>query len=99
MEEWMTSFWTWSQCVDEEGEILSREVVNNKIECERNDNYTWQNSAMNFDHVGKAYLSLFQVATFKGWLQIMKDATDSREVRSGYYDQLGLSFFYSFVLR
>ena len=35
---------------------------------------------MNFDHVGKAYLSLFQVATFKGWMQIMKDATDSREV-------------------
>lgn len=36
---------------------------------------------MNFDHVGKAYLSLFQVATFKGWMQIMKDATDSRDVR------------------
>lgn len=36
---------------------------------------------MNFDHVGMAYLSLFQVATFKGWMQIMKDATDSREVR------------------
>jgi hypothetical protein len=35
---------------------------------------------MNFDHVGKAYLSLFQDATFKGWIQIMKDVTDSREV-------------------
>lgn len=22
------------------------------------------------DHVGKAYLSLFQVATFKGWIQV-----------------------------
>jgi hypothetical protein len=37
---------------------------------------------MNFDHVGKAYLSLFQVATFKGWMQIMRDATDSRDVKS-----------------
>lgn len=36
---------------------------------------------MNFDHVGKAYLCLFQVATFKGWIQIMNDAIDSREVR------------------
>lgn len=37
---------------------------------------------MNFDHVGKAYLCLFQVATFKGWIQIMNDAIDSREVSS-----------------
>lgn len=35
---------------------------------------------MNFDHVGKAYLSLFQVATFKGWIDIMNDAIDSRGV-------------------
>lgn len=36
---------------------------------------------MNFDHVGKAYLCLFQVATFKGWIQIMNDAIDSTDVR------------------
>lgn len=35
---------------------------------------------MNFDHVGKAYLCLFQVATFKGWILIMNDAIDSRDV-------------------
>jgi hypothetical protein len=40
---------------------------------------------MNFDHVGKAYLCLFQVATFKGWIQIMNDAIDSREVRITSY--------------
>jgi hypothetical protein len=40
---------------------------------------------MNFDHVGKAYLCLFQVATFKGWIQIMNDAIDSREVRKPIY--------------
>jgi hypothetical protein len=37
------------------------------------------NSPQTFDHVGKAYLCLFQVATFKGWMPIMYDAIDSRE--------------------
>ena len=63
--------------------MVSVEFVKNKRQCEdlaQTFNYTWQNSPMNFDHVGKAYLSLFQVATFKGWMQIMRDATDSREV-------------------
>ena len=63
---------------------MSVEFVKNKTQClekAESSNYTWQNSPMNFDHVGKAYLSLFQVATFKGWMQIMKDATDSRDVR------------------
>lgn len=71
-----------SQCVDAEGEIVSVEFVKNKTQCieKASSNYTWQNSPMNFDHVGKAYLSLFQVATFKGWMQIMRDATDSRDV-------------------
>lgn len=72
----------WLQCVDAEGEIVSVEFVKNKTQCieKASSNYTWQNSPMNFDHVGKAYLSLFQVATFKGWMQIMRDATDSRDV-------------------
>ena len=36
---------------------------------------------MNFDHVGKAYLSLFEVAIFKGWTAVLYDAGDSREVK------------------
>lgn len=35
---------------------------------------------MTFDHVGHAYLSLLEVAIFKGWLGIMDGAVDSREV-------------------
>ena len=35
---------------------------------------------MTFDHVGKAYLALLEVAIFKGWLDIMSGAVDSREV-------------------
>ena len=67
---------------------MSVEFVKNKTQClekAESNNYTWQNSPMNFDHVGKAYLSLFQVATFKGWMQIMKDATDSRDVIHSTY--------------
>ena len=35
---------------------------------------------MTFDHVGKAYLALLEVAIFKGWLDIMSGAVDSRGV-------------------
>jgi len=67
------------QCEDMNGTKLSHEIIPNRNACE-SENYTWVNSAMNFDHVGNAYLCLFQVATFKGWIQIMNDAIDSREV-------------------
>lgn len=42
------------------------------------------NSHMNFDNVVHAYFSLLQVASFKGWIQIIQDATDSR-VRNNYH--------------
>lgn len=67
------------QCVDNNKETISHEIIPDKNTCVA-ENYSWENSAMNFDHVGKAYLCLFQVATFKGWIQIMNDAIDSREV-------------------
>jgi len=49
--------------------------------CLSENNTAWVNSRITFDHVGHAYISLFQVATFKGWLEIMNDAIDSRNVR------------------
>ncbi|XP_028027721.1 sodium channel protein para isoform X39 [Bombyx mandarina] len=67
------------KCVDMNHTTLSHEIIPDKNACTL-ENYTWENSPMNFDHVGKAYLCLFQVATFKGWIQIMNDAIDSREV-------------------
>nr|CAD7394212.1 unnamed protein product [Timema cristinae] len=67
------------KCVDLNLTTLSHEIIPDKNACIA-ENYTWLNSAMNFDHVGKAYLCLFQVATFKGWIQIMNDAIDSREI-------------------
>ncbi|KAL0271720.1 UNVERIFIED_CONTAM: hypothetical protein PYX00_008718 [Menopon gallinae] len=67
------------KCVDQNKTAVNHEIIPDKNAC-ITENYTWENSAMNFDHVGKAYLCLFQVATFKGWIQIMNDAIDSREV-------------------
>ncbi|XP_022915603.1 sodium channel protein para isoform X6 [Onthophagus taurus] len=67
------------KCVDANKTTLSYEIIPDYNACKA-ENYTWENSRMNFDHVGKAYLCLFQVATFKGWIQIMNDAIDSREL-------------------
>ncbi|XP_038576385.1 sodium channel, voltage-gated, type I-like, alpha [Micropterus salmoides] len=38
----------------------------------------WKNVKVNFDNVGFGYLALLQVATFKGWMDIMYAAVDSQ---------------------
>lgn len=65
--------------MDQNGTTLPHEIIPDVNACIA-ENLSWDNSPMNFDHVGKAYLCLFQVATFKGWIQIMNDAIDSRDV-------------------
>ncbi|MFN9957332.1 MAG: ion transporter, partial [bacterium] len=50
--------------------------------CLAENNTEWVNSPINFDNVGTAYICLFQTATFKGWIPIMNDAIDSRNVSS-----------------
>ena len=70
------------KCVDTiTDQKVSAEIVPNVQACLNENNTEWVNSAITFDHVGHAYISLFQVATFKGWLEIMYDAIDSRKVR------------------
>ncbi|XP_021094211.1 sodium channel protein type 9 subunit alpha isoform X1 [Heterocephalus glaber] len=55
--------------------------VHNRSECFALMNVTsdvrWKNLKVNFDNVGLGYLSLLQVATFKGWMDIMYAAVDS----------------------
>merc|ERR1719412_1173916 len=66
------------ECVD--GETYERfhiDVVPNKSVCLNMTGGIWVNPRINFDNVGLAYLSLFQIATFKGWMDIMDDAVDS----------------------
>lgn len=58
---------------------MEASVIPNQTVCLEEDLH-WENNVINFDHVGNGYLSLFQVATFKGWAPIMYAAVDSREV-------------------
>ena len=68
------------QCRDvKTKERMSVEIIPNVKTCIEENNTEWVNSPINYDDVGHAYISLFQVATFKGWLAIMADAIDSRE--------------------
>ena len=68
------------QCVDRETGIrFSAEDVPDRLTCLAL-NQSWVNSEVHFDHVGMAYLALFQVATWKGWIQIMNDAIDVARV-------------------
>ncbi|KAM9799338.1 sodium channel, voltage gated, type VIII, alpha subunit b isoform 4-T6 [Syngnathus typhle] len=70
---------------DTEEYVFLPSEVNNRSECFAliNDNHTevrWRNVKINFDNVGAGYLALLQVATFKGWMDIMYAAIDSRSV-------------------
>ncbi|KAM7317658.1 hypothetical protein ACRRTK_023960 [Alexandromys fortis] len=72
-------------CFNETSEIrFEIDIVNNKTDCEKlmegnNTEIRWKNVKINFDNVGAGYLALLQVATFKGWMDIMYAAVDSRK--------------------
>ncbi|XP_059123161.1 sodium channel protein type 10 subunit alpha isoform X5 [Peromyscus eremicus] len=77
-----------SRCIDTSNNpfsVVNSTIVNNKSECQ-NQNHTghffWVNVKVNFDNVAMGYLALLQVATFKGWMDIMYAAVDSREINS-----------------
>nr|XP_058144903.1 sodium channel protein type 11 subunit alpha [Dasypus novemcinctus] len=68
------------RCVNKtEGKIsvLNYTIIANRSQCE-SENFYWDILEVNFDNVGMAYLALLQVATFKGWMDIMYAAVDSR---------------------
>ncbi|XP_021421469.1 sodium channel protein type 8 subunit alpha isoform X5 [Oncorhynchus mykiss] len=83
-----------------EDNFLATEV-NNKTQCLAliNQNFTevrWKNVKINFDNVGAGYLALLQVATFKGWMDIMYAAIDSRRVEDQpiYEDNLYMYIYF-----
>lgn len=71
---------TTRQCVDQNQTVLAIDFVPDRETCIMKS-YTWTNTPVNFDNVIEAYVSLVQVATFKGWIQVIYSAIDSR-VRS-----------------
>ena len=50
------------KCLNEDNLRLPVTVVKDKWEC-ADKNYSWVNSKITFDHVGHAYLALFQVVS------------------------------------
>ncbi|XP_070790932.1 sodium channel protein type 8 subunit alpha isoform X1 [Pituophis catenifer annectens] len=89
-------------CFNETSEYrFEIEEVNNKTECEKmmDPNGTeirWKNVKINFDNVGAGYLALLQIATFKGWMDIMYAAVDSRrqEEQPKYEDNIYMYIYF-----
>uniref|UniRef100_A0A8C6L9D2 Sodium channel protein n=1 Tax=Nothobranchius furzeri TaxID=105023 RepID=A0A8C6L9D2_NOTFU len=79
-------------------ELFPINIVNNKSDCLSlvNDSARWKNVKINFDNVGAGYLALLQVATFKGWMDIMYAAVDSRNDQPAY--EVNLYMYLYFVI-
>uniref|UniRef100_A0A3Q3MG81 Sodium channel protein n=1 Tax=Labrus bergylta TaxID=56723 RepID=A0A3Q3MG81_9LABR len=89
------------RCVNRTGYIYDNGFINNKSECEAlNDTsqYYWTKVKVNFDNVGAGYLALLQVATFKGWMDIMYAAVDSRSVEEQPIKESNLYMYLYFVI-
>ncbi|XP_057189526.1 sodium channel protein type 4 subunit alpha-like isoform X1 [Triplophysa rosa] len=88
------------KCVNRTGYIHNATLVNNKSECQAmNDTqFYWTKVKVNFDKVGLGYLSLLQVATFKGWMEIMYAAIDSRGVEEQPVKEINLYMYLYFVI-
>ncbi|KAF3704172.1 Sodium channel protein type 4 subunit alpha A Voltage-gated sodium channel subunit alpha Nav1.4a [Channa argus] len=85
-------------------ELFSMTEVNNRSDCmavkEATQDARWVNVKVNYDNVGQGYLSLLQVATFKGWMDIMYSAVDSREnpIQGRVFDFISQQFFDIFIM-
>uniref|UniRef100_A0A8D3CXK3 Sodium channel protein n=1 Tax=Scophthalmus maximus TaxID=52904 RepID=A0A8D3CXK3_SCOMX len=83
-------------------ELFPLTEVNNRSDCmaieEATQEARWVNVKVNYDNVGKGYLSLLQIATFKGWMDIMYAAVDSREVEEQPSYEINLYMYIYFVI-
>ncbi len=86
------------KCLDEEtGDKFSHEIIPNKTVCLNESGAVWTNARVTFDNVGIAYLALFQVATFKGWMDIMNDAIDSVNQNDQPHREVNIYMYLYFV--
>ena len=60
--------------------------------------FRWKNSWVTFDNVGMAYVALLQIATWKGWIDIMNDAIDSVELDDQPHREVNIYMYLYFVL-
>uniref|UniRef100_A0A674ALR6 Sodium channel protein n=1 Tax=Salmo trutta TaxID=8032 RepID=A0A674ALR6_SALTR len=90
----------YGRCVNRTGYIHNVSVVNNKTDClAMNDTqFYWTKVKVNFDNVGAGYLALLQVATFKGWMDIMYAAVDSRAVEEQPIREVNMYMYLYFII-
>ncbi|XP_043549833.1 sodium channel, voltage-gated, type I-like, alpha isoform X1 [Chiloscyllium plagiosum] len=82
-----------------DGKRFSIKIVDNESDCEQlNETARWKNVKINFDNVGAGYLALLQVATFKGWTDIMYAAVDLRGVKQQPDYEHSLYMYFYFVI-
>uniref|UniRef100_A0A8C5LLB6 Sodium channel protein n=1 Tax=Jaculus jaculus TaxID=51337 RepID=A0A8C5LLB6_JACJA len=91
------------ECVNTtDGNRFPTTQVENRSECfalmNVSENVRWKNLKVNFDNVGLGYLSLLQVATFKGWMDIMYAAVDSVNVNEQPKYEYSLYMYIYFVI-
>uniref|UniRef100_A0A3P9I9L3 Sodium channel protein n=1 Tax=Oryzias latipes TaxID=8090 RepID=A0A3P9I9L3_ORYLA len=68
------------KCINKtDGAECDPESIPNITFCTNETDLIWKNLKINYDNVGMGYLALLQVATFKGWMDIMYAAVDSGE--------------------
>ncbi|ODM93572.1 Sodium channel protein 60E [Orchesella cincta] len=71
------------RCVDSQGEKVDPRLAPTKEVCcskAASMGYSWINAVSNYDNVVEGYLSLFQVATFEGWIELMEYSVDAAGV-------------------
>ncbi|ODN01760.1 Sodium channel protein 60E, partial [Orchesella cincta] len=83
------------RCVNQLGEVLDHTVLIQKINqhvalvapnklvcCHKAKAYkfAWVNAFPNFDSVPRAYIALLYLATFEGWNEVIRIATDARDI-------------------
>ncbi|XP_055360961.1 sodium channel, voltage-gated, type I-like, alpha [Betta splendens] len=82
------------------GERFLTSEVKNMSQCDElgKNISVWKNHKINFDNVGMGYLALLQVATFKGWMDIMYAAVDSTKLKDQPSYENSLMMYLYFVV-
>ncbi|KAK3093193.1 hypothetical protein FSP39_012483 [Pinctada imbricata] len=88
------------KCVDPDGNTVLPDEVANKSDCLSLEpqGYEWKNSMINFDNSLIGFLALFQVATYKGWIEIMNDAIDTTDIDLQPSKENNVYYYIYFVL-
>ncbi|XP_074145317.1 sodium channel protein type 10 subunit alpha [Sminthopsis crassicaudata] len=75
-------------------------IANDKTQCNNQSasGLFWDTVKVNFNNVGIGYLALLQVATFKGWMDIMYAAVDSRKQEEQPLWEANLYMYLYFVI-